>query len=142
MHHDQGSLGSEAWERSVERQVQELKQMGVNAIRVTHNPASQVLIDVCNREGIMLVEEAFDCWLSGKAGNTEDYGKWFYQTIENGNQIVNGREGEKWAEVDLKAMVRRGRNNPSIIMWSLGNEIFQRLIDGNVTGQYPEVAKN
>ena len=50
MHHDQGSLGSEAWERSVERQVQELKQMGVNAIRVTHNPASQVLIDVCNRE--------------------------------------------------------------------------------------------
>lgn len=61
MHHDQGSLGSEAWERSVERQVQELKQMGVNAIRVTHNPASQVLIDVCNREGIMLVEEAFDC---------------------------------------------------------------------------------
>ena len=141
MHHDQGSLGSEAWERSVERQVQELKQMGVNAIRVTHNPASQVLIDVCNREGIMLVEEAFDCWLSGKAGNTEDYGKWFYQTIESGNQIVNGREGEKWAEFDLKAMVRRGRNNPSIIMWSLGNEIFQQLIDGNVTGQYPEVAK-
>ena len=123
MHHDQGSLGSEAWERSVERQVQELKQMGVNAIRVTHNPASQVLIDVCNREGIMLVEEAFDCWLSGKAGNTEDYGKWFYQTIESGNQIVNGREGEKWAEFDLKAMVRRGRNNPSIIMWSIGNEI-------------------
>ena len=106
MHHDQGSLGSEAWERSVERQVQELKQMGVNAIRVTHNPASQVLIDVCNREGIMLVEEAFDCWLSGKAGNTEDYGKWFYQTIESGNQIVNGREGEKWAEFDLKAMVK------------------------------------
>lgn len=141
MHHDQGSLGSEAWERSVERQVQELKQMGVNAIRVTHNPASQVLIDVCNREGIMLVEEAFDCWLSGKAGNTEDYGKWFYQTIESGNQIVNGREDEKWAEFDLKAMVRRGRNNPSIIMWSLGNEIFQQLIDGNVTGQYPEVAK-
>lgn len=141
MHHDQGSLGSEAWERSVERQVQELKQMGVNAIRVTHNPASQVLIDVCNREGIMLVEEAFDCWLSGKAGNTEDYGKWFYQSIESGNQIVNGSEGEKWAEFDLKAMVRRGRNNPSIIMWSLGNEIFQQLIDWNVTGQYPEVAK-
>ena len=54
MHHDQGSLGSEAWERSVERQVQELKQMGVNAIRVTHNPASQVLIDVCNHEA--------SCW--------------------------------------------------------------------------------
>ena len=81
----------------------------------------------------IVVEEAFDCWLSGKAGNTEDYGKWFYQTIESGNQIVNGREGEKWAEFDLKAMVRRGRNNPSIIMWSLGNEIFQQLIDWNVT---------
>lgn len=142
MHHDQGALGSEAWERAVERQVQELKQMGVNAIRVTHNPASQVLIDVCNRKGMMLIEEAFDCWLSGKDGNTEDYGKWFYQGIESGNQIVNGSAGEKWAEFDIKAMVRRGRNNPSIIMWSLGNEIFQSIISWDDIWQYPDVAKN
>ena len=90
MHHDQGGLGSEAWHRAIERQVEKLQQMGVNAIRVTHNPASQVLIDICNERGVLLVEEAFDCWLSGKDGNTEDYGKWFEQTIEAGNQIVGG----------------------------------------------------
>lgn len=142
MHHDQGGLGSEAWYRSIERQVDILKQMGVNAIRVTHNPAAQVLIDICNRKGVMLVEEAFDCWLSGKAGNTEDYGKWFDEPIEEGNQIVDGTAGEKWAEFDLKAMVKRGRNAPSIIMWSLGNEIFQQTISSSRHNEYPAVARN
>ena len=141
MHHDQGALGSEAWERSIERQVQLLKQMGINAIRVTHNPAAQVLIDICNREGIMLVEEVFDSWLSGKAGNTEDYGKWFDEPIEEGNQIVGGEEGEKWAEFDLKNTVLRGRNNPSIVMWSLGNEVFQQNNDTSRHGEYPDVAR-
>lgn len=141
MHHDQGGLGSEAWYRSVERQVELLQQMGVNAIRVTHNPASQALIDICNRKGVMLVEEAFDCWLSGKAGNTEDFGKWFEQPIEEGNRIVGGAGCSQWAEFDLKAMVKRGRNAPSIIMWSLGNEVFQQLIDGSMNNRFPEVAK-
>ncbi len=142
MHHDQGGLGSEAWYRSIERQVEKLQQMGVNAIRVTHNPASQVLIDICNRKGMMLVEEAFDCWLSGKAGNTEDFGKWFEEPIEEGNQIVDGEAGMQWSEFDLKAMVKRGRNHPSIIMWSLGNEVFQQLIDSSQNSRFPDVAKN
>ncbi len=141
MHHDQGGLGAEAWRRAIERQVEKLQQMGINAIRVTHNPASQVLIDLCNERGILLVEEAFDCWLSGKAGNTEDYGKWFEQTIETGNQIVGGAEGGQWAEFDLKAMVKRGRNAPSIIMWSLGNEVFQQLIDTSMNDRFPDTAK-
>ncbi|MEY8428394.1 Ig-like domain-containing protein [Lachnospiraceae bacterium 46-15] len=141
MHHDQGGLGSEAWRRSVERQVEILQKMGVNAIRVTHNPASQVLIDICNRKGVMLVEESFDCWLSGKAGNTEDYGKWFSQPIEEENHIVAGEDCEQWAEFDLKMMVKRGRNAPSIIMWSLGNEIFQQLIDSSMNSQFPDMAK-
>lgn len=141
MHHDQGGLGSEAWYRAVERQVEKLQQMGVNAIRVTHNPASQVLIDICNRKGMMLVEEAFDCWLSGKAGNTEDYGKWFSEPLEEDNQIVNGEGCEQWAEFDVKAMVKRGRNAPSIVMWSLGNEVFQQLIDGSKNNQFPDTAK-
>ncbi|NBH15807.1 DUF4982 domain-containing protein, partial [Lachnospiraceae bacterium] len=142
MHHDQGGLGSESWHRAVERQVEKLQQMGVNAIRVTHNPASQTLIDICNEKGMLLVEEAFDCWLSGKAGNTEDYGKWFEKEIEAGNQIVGATENEKWAEFDLKAMVKRGRNAPSIIMWSLGNEVFQQLIDTSMNSRFPETAKN
>lgn len=141
MHHDQGGLGSEAWRRSIERQVEILQKMGVNAIRVTHNPASQALIDICNRKGVMLVEESFDCWLSGKAGNTEDYGKWFSEPIEAGNQIVAGEGCEQWAEFDLKMMVKRGRNAPSIIMWSLGNEIFQQLIDSSMNSQFPDMAK-
>ncbi len=141
MHHDQGGLGSEAWRRAIERQVEKLQQMGINAIRVTHNPASQVLIDLCNERGVLLVEEAFDCWLSGKAGNTEDYGKWFEQAIETGNRIVGGAEGEQWAEFDLKAMVKRGKNAPSIIMWSLGNEVFQQLIDSSMNHRFPETAK-
>lgn len=142
MHHDQGGLGSAAWYRAVERQVEKLQQMGVNAIRVTHNPAAQVLIDICNRKGVMLVEEAFDCWLSGKSGNTEDYGKWFAQPMEEGNQIVGGRDCEQWSEFDVKAMVKRGRNAPSIVMWSLGNEVFQQLLDSSMNRQFPDVAKN
>lgn len=141
MHHDQGGLGSEAWRRAIERQVEMLQQMGVNAIRVTHNPSSQILIDICNERGVLLIDEAFDCWLSGKAGNTEDYGKWFEQPIEAGNQIVGGTEGEQWAEFDLKAMIKRGKNAPSIIMWSLGNEVFQQTISSSQQSRYPDVAK-
>lgn len=141
MHHDQGGLGSEAWYRAIQRQVEILKGMGVNAIRVTHNPASQVLIDICNREGMMLVEEAFDCWLSGKDENTEDYGKWFDAPIEEGNQITDGTAGEKWSEYDVKAMVKRGRNAPSIIMWSLGNEVFQSLISYDREWEFPDTAE-
>ena len=140
MHHDQGGLGSESWRRAVERQVEMLMQMGVNAIRVTHNPASQTLIDICNEKGVLLVEEAFDCWLSGKAGNTEDYGRWFEAPIEEGNQIVDGDGCEEWAEFDVKAMVKRGKNAPSIIMWSLGNEVFQQTNSASDHGRYPEVA--
>lgn len=142
IHHDQGGLGAEAWERSIERQVEKLIQMGANAIRVTHNPASQVLIDICDRKGVLLVEEAFDCWLSGKAGNTEDFGKWFAEPIEEGNRIIGGAGCTQWAEFDLKAMVKRGRNHPSIIMWSLGNEVFQQLIDSSNNGRFPDVAKD
>lgn len=141
MHHDQGGLGSEAWYRATERQVEKLKEMGANAIRVTHNPASRVLIDICNEKGMMLVEEAFDCWLSGKDGNTEDYGKWFEVPIEEDNQIIDKEENETWAEFDLKAMVKRGKNAPSIIMWSLGNEVFQQLIDSSQNSRYPAVAE-
>lgn len=141
MHHDQGGIGSESWRRAVERQVEKLQRMGANAIRVTHNPASQALIDICSERGVLLVEEAFDCWLSGKAGNTEDYGKWFERQIEAGNGIVGGREGEQWAEFDLKAMIKRGRNAPSIIMWSLGNEVFQQLINSGMNHRFPETAR-
>ncbi|MGG7079663.1 Ig-like domain-containing protein, partial [Clostridium sardiniense] len=115
MHHDQGSLGAVDNKASIRRQVKKLKEMGVNSIRVTHNPASQHLIDICNEEGILLIEEAFDTWYGGK--KPYDYGRFFEQKSIHGDMT--------WAEFDIKQMVNRGKNAPSIIMWSLGNEIWE-----------------
>ena len=64
MHHDQGSLGATAYDSAIDRQVKILKEMGCNSIRVTHNPAAQDLIDACNEQGILVVEEAFDTWIN------------------------------------------------------------------------------
>ena len=105
MHHDLGALGAATNYRAVERQLQIMKDMGVNAVRVTHNPASPELIEAANNLGILLVEEAFDTWNQSK--KTYDYGRFF----------------STWAEHDIKEMVNRGKNEPSIIMWSIGNEI-------------------
>ncbi|WP_056476676.1 Ig-like domain-containing protein [Bacillus sp. FJAT-25509] len=115
MHHDQGALGAVDNKTAIRRQVKKLKEMGVNSIRVTHNPASQHLIDSCNEEGILLIEEAFDTWYGGK--KTYDYARFFEQKSIYGDMT--------WAEYDIKQMVSRGKNAPSIMMWSLGNEIWE-----------------
>lgn len=106
MHHDSGALGAAVNERAVERQMQMMKDMGVNAIRVTHNPAAPELIEACNRLGLLVIEETFDTWNLSK--KEYDYGRFFSQ----------------WAEHDTKEMVDRNKNEPSIIMWSIGNEIY------------------
>lgn len=125
MHHDQGALGSVANYNAIERQVKKLKQMGANAIRVTHNPASDELLEICNKEGIMVIEEAFDGWARSKNGNTYDYSQYFNTKIGSNNKIMDGSSSMTWAEFDIKQMVDRGKNNPCIIMWSLGNEILE-----------------
>ncbi len=127
MHHDQGALGAAAYYRAIERQVEILKEMGANAIRVTHNPASEELIHIANHKGMLLVEEAFDTWTSYKNGNNHDYGEWFDREIEAGNQILGATVGMKWSQLDLETMVRRGINAPAIIMWSLGNEVMESI---------------
>lgn len=138
MHHDQGALGAAAYYRAIERQVDILKEMGCNSIRVTHNPADENLIKICNKKGILLIEEAFDTWIYAKNGNINDYGKWFNVAIEGGNTIEGGDPGRMtWAEFDLKSMVSRGKNDPSIIMWSLGNEVMEG-ISGD-TSSYPQI---
>ncbi|MDQ8735153.1 Ig-like domain-containing protein [Paenibacillus sp. LHD-38] len=106
MHHDLGALGAATNARAVERQMQIMKDMGVNAIRVTHNPASPELLEAANQLGLLVIEEAFDAWNQSK--KTYDYSRFF----------------SSWAEHDVKEMVDRGKNEPSIIMWSLGNEIY------------------
>ncbi|MCB5496082.1 glycoside hydrolase family 2 TIM barrel-domain containing protein, partial [Mediterraneibacter gnavus] len=73
LHHDQGALGAVANRDAIERQVKILKEMGCNAIRVTHNPAASVLLEVCNENGMLVINEAFDGWTEYKNGNVNDY---------------------------------------------------------------------
>ncbi|MBN1780046.1 DUF4982 domain-containing protein [bacterium] len=108
MHHDNGLLGAAAIDRAEERRVELMKANGFNAIRNSHNPPSPAFLDACDRIGILVMDEAFDCWEEGK--NPDDYGKYF----------------NDWWQRDLESMVLRDRNHPCIIMWSIGNEIPQR----------------
>ncbi|MBF0779550.1 MULTISPECIES: glycoside hydrolase family 2 TIM barrel-domain containing protein [unclassified Granulicatella] len=138
MHHDQGALGSAAYYDAIERQFLILKQMGVNAVRVTHNPSARAMKDVANRVGMLLIEEAFDTWHYAKNGNTNDYAKWFTRSLgEDGKLLEHALSEQTWAEYDTKQMVRHGINDPSIIMWSTGNEVMEGF-SGNVSA-YPQV---
>ncbi|MDF7799301.1 beta-galactosidase GalB [Pontiellaceae bacterium B1224] len=108
MHHDLGPLGTAVNLRALERQIELLQEMGCNAIRTSHNPPTPELLDLCDRMGMLLQIEAFDCWKKGKT--TNDYSGFF----------------EAWHDKDLTAMVKRDRNHPSVIMWSTGNEIGEQ----------------
>ncbi len=108
LHHDNGPLGAAAIDRAEERRVELMKAQGFNAIRCSHNPPSSVFLDACDRLGMLVMDEAFDCWEKGK--NPDDYGRYF----------------NDWWQRDLAAMILRDRNHPSVILWSIGNEIPQR----------------
>ncbi|OLF49942.1 glycoside hydrolase family 2 [Streptococcus acidominimus] len=140
MHHDQGSLGSAAYYDAIERQFDILKDMGVNAVRVTHNPAARVMKDIANRKGMLLIDEAFDTWHYAKNGNTNDYARWFNVRIgDSVKGLANANANQTWAEYHLKQMVKSGINDPSIIMWSTGNEVMEGF-SGNVSN-YPQVIR-
>ena len=104
-HHDLGALGSAINKRALERQVEILKEMGCNAIRTSHNPPAPELLDLCDKMGIVVMDESFDCWGDGK--NDNDYHVLFWD----------------WHNKDLRSQVRRDRNHPCVILWSIGNEI-------------------
>lgn len=125
MHHDQGALGSAAYHDAIYRQMTIMKDMGVNTIRVTHNPAAEVLVDICNELGLLVIEEAFDGWGIPKNGNSYDFSQYFDQNLTDSNQIIGGNASMTWAEFAIKSMVKRDRNDVSIILWSLGNEISE-----------------
>ncbi|HKM34492.1 MAG TPA: glycoside hydrolase family 2 TIM barrel-domain containing protein [Lachnospiraceae bacterium] len=108
VHHDCGILGAAAYRRAEERKVELLKVSGFNAVRCSHNPPSPDFLNACDRLGMLVIDEAFDCWCEEKL--TNDYHLFF----------------NDWWERDLKAMVLRDRNHPSIIMWSIGNEVKER----------------
>ncbi len=108
LHHDNGALGSAVYKRADERKLQIMRSMGVNAIRTSHNPPSRELLEICDEMGMLVLNEAFDGWST--------------QKTDNGYHLVFN----DWAETDLKDFIRRDRNHPSVIMWSLGNEIGEQ----------------
>jgi beta-galactosidase len=105
LHHDLGCLGAAVNKRAIERQLEIMKNMGCNAIRTSHNPPATELLDLCDRMGFLVMDEAFDEWIRNKT--MYGYGQFF----------------NEWSERDLTDMLHRDRNHPSIILWSIGNEI-------------------
>jgi beta-galactosidase len=108
LHHDLGPLGTAVNKRATERQLEIMQEMGVNAIRTSHNPPSPEQVQLCDQMGLMIQVEAFDVWQMAKVKN--DYSKHF----------------DKWHERDLRDMIRSFRNSPSVVMWSIGNEILEQ----------------
>ena len=113
VHHDGGCIGAAENRSAIERQVDILTNMGCNAIRLTHNPFGAEYLDVCQRKGVLLVEELFDCWMKSK--KQKDFGRYF---------------ADHYAEVVTSA-IHRDWNNPAVIMWSLGNEVRTNLTLGD-----------
>jgi beta-galactosidase len=105
LHHDLGALGAAVNVRALERQLEILQAMGCNALRTSHNPPAPELLELADRMGFLVMVEAFDAWRIGK--KADDYNRLF----------------DDWHERDLRAMVRRDRNHPSVIQWSIGNEV-------------------
>jgi len=108
-HHDLGALGAAFNIRAAERQLEILKAMGCNAIRTAHNPPAPELLDLCDKMGFLVMDESFDMWKKKKT--SQDYHKDF----------------PEWHKRDLEDMVKRDRNHPSIILWSVGNEIREQF---------------
>lgn len=112
LHHDGGPVGAAVPESVWERRLKLLKEMGVNAIRTAHNPPAPEFLDLCDRLGLLVMDEAFDEWTHGKV--EYGYNKYFAD----------------WGERDLVDFMRRDRNHPSIVLWSLGNEIGEQHAQG------------
>ncbi|HRU39542.1 MAG TPA: glycoside hydrolase family 2 TIM barrel-domain containing protein, partial [Candidatus Goldiibacteriota bacterium] len=108
LHHDNGYLGTAVHRRAIERQIEIMKSMGCNAIRTSHNPPDPSLLDLCDSMGMLVMDEAFDEWKENKV--TYGYGRFY----------------DEWHERDLTDMILRDRNHPSVIIWSIGNEVAEQ----------------
>jgi beta-galactosidase len=117
IHHDAGCLGAAVPDKALERRLRLLKEIGVNAIRTSHNPPAPELLDMCDRLGLLVMDEAFDEFTPSKK-------KWV-SGINNGlpSRFGYAEMFDQWAVADIQDMVRRDRNHPCVILWSIGNEI-------------------
>lgn len=108
VHHDNGILGACSFDAAEARKVRLLKEAGFNAVRTSHNVPSEAFLHECDRQGLLVIDEAFDGWRDAK--NKHDYSVLF----------------DKWWKRDIEAMVLRDRNHPSVFCWSIGNEVIER----------------
>ena len=131
MHHDQGALGSAAYYDAIYRQMSIMKDMGANAIRITHNPGDEDLIAICNELGLLVIEETFDGLVDYKNENRNDFSSWFEQTASAG--LYGYADGMSNAEYASRSIVKRDKNAPCIIAWSFGNEIQEGTYWTNVS---------
>ncbi len=135
LHHDSGALGAASYVDAYEREIDTLMGMGVNAYRTSHCPPSKQIIEVCSRKGILVVEEAFDGWGAPKA--TYDFGNFFfgevpedwaglkpngYVSLPNPATRYSGAK-LTWSDWVITEMVKRDRNEPCVMAWSIGNEV-------------------
>jgi beta-galactosidase len=111
LHHDAGALGAVVNVAAIRRQLGMLRDMGCNAIRCSHNPPAPELLDLCDEMGFLVMDESFDMWRKRKTNH--DYSRYF----------------DAWHERDLSDLVQRDRNHPSIVMWSIGNEVLEQWSD-------------
>jgi beta-galactosidase len=115
LHHDLGALGAAVNTRAIERQLEIMRAMGANALRTSHNPPAPELLDLTDRMGFIVMDEAFDMWKKEKT-------KYDYHL-----------DWDEWHVRDLSDMVRRDRNHPSVFIWSIGNEVMEQWNDGDST---------
>ena len=113
LHHDAGALGAVVNRRAIERQLEIMRGMGVNAIRSSHNPPAPELLELTDSMGFIVMDEAFDMWRKRKTSH--DYSRYF----------------DEWHEKDLTDLVKRDRNHPSVMMWSIGNEVLEQWSDAS-----------
>lgn len=126
LHQDYHGLGLAAPQRAMQRRLAQLKTYGVNAIRTAHDPPSPEFLDLCDRMGILVMNEFFDVWSGHKYTDVGDYATYFNKTATSptGMPAVPGAAtGAKWYEVDVTGIVMRDRNHPSVALYSAGNEI-------------------
>jgi beta-galactosidase len=108
-HHDLGALGAALNYRALQRQLEMLQEMGCNALRTSHNPPAPELLELADKMGFLVMDEMFDCWQRSKTPND------FHLIFDD------------WHEQDMRAQIRRDRNSPSVIMWSIGNEVGEQF---------------
>lgn len=123
LHHDQGALGAAAYNDAIHRQLVIMKEMGMNAIRTSHNCPDEDLLRMCDELGLYVMDEAFDGWEFSKTSH--DFGETWKDEIGYGNNLIDAKPDMQWHSFVLQSMVKRDRNCPSIFMWSLGNELHE-----------------